>query len=197
MLKIMGDKIHKITDQRRSHSVTAFGQLKAGLKLDQNFDEETRKFISNYFRKGARKNWLEESCLISFRFLGQKREILLFASSEKRSKIDLSTFPQSCRGQLDQQWRSVCNSKKREASAIAEISSFQSPTKTLCIRDSITPIEKQIIRSREISLESIHEHDNRYNVPNELIQFRIPDLQWFGYENSVIIETSLQKAIEK
>jgi len=60
MLKIMGDKIHRLTDQRRSHSVTAFGQLKAGLKVNQIFEEEICEFISNYFKKGPpTESWIE------------------------------------------------------------------------------------------------------------------------------------------
>lgn len=194
MLKIMGDKIHRLTDQRRSHSVTAFGQLKAGLKVNQIFDEEICEFISNYFKKGPRKNWLEESCLISFRLFGPKREVLLFSSSEKRSKIDLSTFPQSCRGQLDQQWKSFC--KKREASAIADMSSFQSPTKTACRRESMTPLEKQTI-SNGIYMEPINGINHRENMTElkDSISQQIPNLKSFGYETSSLIETSLQKMI--
>ena len=55
MLKNMDQVIRNITDQRRSHSVTVMGQLKAGLKLVHYFDEETLEFISKYYRKGVKK----------------------------------------------------------------------------------------------------------------------------------------------
>ena len=132
MLKIMGDKILKITDQRRSHSVTAMGQLKAGLKLVHYFDEETLEFISKYFKKGVKKGWLEQTCLVSFRLSGKHKEMVLFASLLRRSNIDISTFPNSFINELDQSWRSVCSSKKRDSMAVEETLSLQTPSKVTC-----------------------------------------------------------------
>ena len=102
MLKNMDQVIRNITDQRRSHSVTAMGQLKAGMKLVHYFDEETLEFISKYFRKGIKKGWLEQTCLVSFRLSGKKKEMVLFASLLRRSNIDISTFPNSFLHELDQ-----------------------------------------------------------------------------------------------
>ena len=115
MLKNMDQVIRNITDQRRSHSVTMMGQLKAGLKLVYYFDEEALEFISKYFRKGAKKGWLEQTCLVSFRLSGKKKEMVLFASLLRRSNIDISTFPNSSINELDQSWRSVCSSKKLDS----------------------------------------------------------------------------------
>ena len=183
MLKNMGQVIRNITDQRRSHSVNAMGQLKAGMKLVHYFDEETLEFISKYFRKGIKRGWLEQSCLISFRSSGKHKEMVLFASLLKRSKIDLTTFPNSFLNELDQSWRSICSSKKRDSIAVEETLSLQTPSKVTCRRESITPIEKQTNISNEMSL-----------VP---IQPPLRTLESFGYLPSILIKTGLQKSIEK
>ena len=113
---MMNDVIRTLTDQRRSHSLDSIGQMKQGIKLIEKFEPETLQFISAYFTRGNKYEWLEQSCYVQLRLRGKFREMILFASSEKRSNIDFSTIPRSCQSHLDESWRYVCQTKKRDVS---------------------------------------------------------------------------------
>jgi len=140
-----------ITDQRRSYSLNSNGQMK-GIRLSSVFDDETREFLTLYFTRGKKAEWLRLVCDISFQLKGINREILLHAASFKRSTISqdqINAFPKAFVNDLDQRWRSVISSNgKRSAVAIAPQVEhiLQTPSKLVCRRDDqISPSEKQVL----------------------------------------------------
>jgi hypothetical protein len=79
------------------------GQMK-GIRLCSVFDEETREFLTLYFTRGKKADWLQYVCDISFQLKGIYREILLYAASFKRSTItqdQIHAFPKACVNDLD------------------------------------------------------------------------------------------------
>jgi hypothetical protein len=58
------------------------------------------------------RQWLEETCHVKMKQKGSYKEIYLFASSSnKRSNINVSTFPLIFQKDLDENWRSVLEKK--------------------------------------------------------------------------------------
>ena len=140
-----------LTDQRKSHLLNSMGQMK-GIRLSSVFDDETREFLTLYFTRGKKAEWLRLVCDISFQLKGINREILLHAASFKRSTISqdqINAFPKAFVNDLDQRWRSVISSNgKRSAVAIAPQVEYilQTPSKLVCRRDDqISPSEKQVL----------------------------------------------------
>jgi hypothetical protein len=140
-----------LTDQQRSYSLNSNGQMK-GIRLCSVFDEETREFLTLYFPRGKKLEWLEGVYDISFQSRGLKKEILLYAAPFKRSTVTLeqiNAFPKAFVNDMNQRWRSVVSSNgKRSAVDIAPQVEhiIHTPSKLVCRRDDqISPSEKQVL----------------------------------------------------
>jgi len=180
MLNKMNQVIRKLTDQRIDHSLDALGQMKKGIKLCDCFDSETLEFICNYFTRGKKLEWLDQACAISFRLSSFDREMILFASSTKRSKIDLQTFPTSLRSELDQPWRSTVAKRKRPVVEIDQITtSLQTPIKAVRSQEKLTPFNNQVFKHQDDTSSS-----------------KLAYLASFGFKLSNLLQTALTKSID-
>ena len=158
MLIIIGAVVTQLTDPENleEDSVNKFGQIKEGFKLNLEFDQDNLDFLSLYFKQGKKKEWLEQTCCISFRLSGIDREMILFASEHKRSKIDVKNFLALYVNELDQPWRSVVgqNKKKRPISTpvalpAQQVNSYvETPLKKTCLELFISPQGKSIAVSK-------------------------------------------------
>jgi hypothetical protein len=100
----MGSKIFRLTDQRKTHDLNIYGEFRSGIDLNKVFDDpEIQEFLSSYLLLGKKRQWLEETCHVKMKQKGSYKEIYLFASSNKRSNINVSTFPLIFQKDLDKQ----------------------------------------------------------------------------------------------
>ena len=159
MLLIIGAVISSLTVGISGLLVNSLGQIKEGTKLYDVFDTETLEFISEYFGRGGKKReWLENTCLVSFRSRGVDKEMILYSSPGKRSEIKIDDFPFTCKKELDQPWRCVVgqNKKKRPIPtpvampAQREKPYVDNPYKKTCLELFISPQGKSSAVSKPI-----------------------------------------------
>jgi hypothetical protein len=81
---------------------------------------------------GKRRQWLEETCHVKMKQRGSYKEIYLFASSNKRSNMDVSTFPLIFQKDLDENWGSVLEKRKSKKRSNEEMTPHVTPTKKPC-----------------------------------------------------------------
>ena len=103
LLEEFSREVVKLTDLKKKYKVNTKGQRIESIKIVDTFNEDIVEFLSSYFKSVPKTNWLNNVCFISFLQYGRKREILLYASKLKRSKVDITTFP--FQDELDQPWR--------------------------------------------------------------------------------------------
>lgn len=89
--------------------------------------------------------WLNDTCHVSFSSHGCCRKINLYSSQNKRSKIEISSFPLP--EELDQPWKSAICKKKRKIPQILSEISPSSPTKQRRLEpQEIYPFVKSMIQ---------------------------------------------------
>jgi hypothetical protein len=142
----MGSRIFGLTDQRKTHDLNPHGEFRSGIDLIKVFDPEIQEFLSSYLLLGKRRQWLEETCHVKIEQNGTRKQIYLSASPEKRSKIDLSTFPFIYREDLNKNWRSVLKNRKSKKRSNEEITSHMTPSKKPCDAKSLAPIFKSLLQ---------------------------------------------------
>ena len=84
MLQAVDRVLFTLTDQRLKVKLNRDGQISYPFKVKDVFDSETQDFISQYLRLGSKRAWFENSCFVSFKLSGEKKEMLLYGSEDKR-----------------------------------------------------------------------------------------------------------------
>jgi hypothetical protein len=201
MLQLMDKVIAEQTDLRFKSKLDPDGRISYPCKVKDVFDEEAQEFISQYLRLGSKRAWLETTCLVTFNMNGKKKEMVLYASKDKRSSIKYDSFP--FKEEFDLDWR-LCLNKKRDREQPPP--NNQTPDqKKMCI-ETISPIFKQIIQDRyqtsnpqriaEIALDVGKDIAKDYLLTDGLNVTLSQVLDSFGLMRHYIT-TSLSKTIQK
>jgi hypothetical protein len=160
-----------------------------GIEIINIFDEDMRGFLSSFFKSIPKSNWLNCVCFISFTMCGVKREMLLYATKFKRSKVVISTFP--FQEELEKPWRKtlLANAGKRKTPNV----SSPGPNKkvrveTITTHPLLPLIQPMIPRSIPEPLTRIIQPSTHLRQP------LLPQLQIRPTLSPIPLETLLQAA---